>query len=106
MQNLSPTNQTQLVMRDVFLWCNALKRHRNNLLGREMRKKLSEFMAASEGEWAREWYFEEYCFAVHYLSEEDVAWQAVSQLLDAVDWSTVRSTLLTAFQETRVMGVA
>ncbi len=100
----NPTPQTQIVLRDVQLWCNALKRHKGYPLGRKMHRDLAGFMASTD-DWPRQWYFQEYCFAVHYLCEEDVSLQAVSQLLDAVDWSVVSAELTAAFQEARVLEV-
>lgn len=53
----------------------------------------------------REWYFEEYCYAVHFTSEQDVCYQAVSEYLDQVDWRVVKGALvgcLILFQDVQV----
>lgn len=50
----------------------------------------------------REWYFEEYCYSVHFTSEQDICYLAVSEYLDKVDWEVVKGVLsgyLLAFQE-------
>jgi hypothetical protein len=92
-QSYSP--QTQRVIQSVQDYGNFMIRYQ------EVRQRDRIQLAVRQGT-VREWFFTEYCYSVHYTSEQDVCYQAVSAFLDQVNWDVVQGLLvgyLNLFQE-------
>lgn len=74
--------QTQRIFQDVQAYGEFMIRYQDVALRDRIQQAVYQKAV-------REWYYEEYCYAVHYTSEQDICYQAVSQFLNEVNWEVV-----------------